>query len=348
MAQKIPRDTLIEALRDLADELGETPTSVEMADKGEYAYSTYGKRFGSWSEALHAADLDPTTPQQLTVECDTCGTELDRPPCRVENTEHQFCSQDCQYSHDAIGNPEAGREQQYSDEELLSELESFAEELGRTPTRREFKEYASYSVSTLSRRFGTWNSTLRKVGLEPNNKELRTVQCANCSSTIRRRPDILEQTEHNFCDQKCMDQFNSFETNCANCGQSLRRPMHKEGCFERYFCDNDCKSEWQSENLIGESSPLWKGGPAQYGKGWNEAKKREVRSRDGYECQSCGMDQTEHIDVYGRKLDVHHIVPARQFDTDDASKNDSDNLVTLCQRCHSEWEGVPLRPQLAD
>lgn len=48
------------------------------------------------------------------------------------------------------------------------------------------------------------------------------------------------------------------------------------------------------------------------------------------------------------KLDVHHIMKARDFDND-AERNAESNLVGLCRSCHSTWEKMsPLRPQVAD
>lgn len=48
---------LIAELQRLADELGETPSSVDMQHEGDYSNVTYTRRFGSWSEALDAAGL---------------------------------------------------------------------------------------------------------------------------------------------------------------------------------------------------------------------------------------------------------------------------------------------------
>ncbi|MEW6222960.1 MAG: MerR family DNA-binding transcriptional regulator [Candidatus Hadarchaeota archaeon] len=48
-----------------------------------------------------------------------------------------------------------------------------------------------------------------------------------------------------------------------------------------------------------------------------ELVKRAIIVRDGYSCQSCASREM---------LDVHHL--------DGTNRNDPDNLVTLCQRCH--------------
>lgn len=82
-----------------------------------------------------------------------------------------------------------------------------------------------------------------------------------------------------------------------------------------------------------------------YGVGWNESKKKEVRERDGYVCQSCGVSQERHKTKTGKSLHVHHIQPAKSFESD-MKRNAVENLVSLCASCHVDWEGVPIRPTI--
>lgn len=56
---QIPRDDLIEKLQCLADELEKTPSTADMNAQGEFNDQTYTNRFGSWTEAVEAAGLDP-------------------------------------------------------------------------------------------------------------------------------------------------------------------------------------------------------------------------------------------------------------------------------------------------
>lgn len=52
----IPEENLLDAIRDLADELGRPPTGEEMNELGAYHAGTYYNRFGSWTTALEEAD----------------------------------------------------------------------------------------------------------------------------------------------------------------------------------------------------------------------------------------------------------------------------------------------------
>jgi len=76
---------------------------------------------------------------------------------------------------------------------------------------------------------------------------------------------------------------------------------------------------------IGDKNPAWLGGitGSPYAWTFNAELKEEVRRRDGYACQLCGVPQAG----CERKLAVHHI---------DYDKKNSDpvNLTALCVSCN--------------
>lgn len=51
------REELLLELKAAFETLGRAPTAREMRDFGEYNYSLYERRFGSWNQALKAAKL---------------------------------------------------------------------------------------------------------------------------------------------------------------------------------------------------------------------------------------------------------------------------------------------------
>jgi 5-methylcytosine-specific restriction endonuclease McrA len=100
------------------------------------------------------------------------------------------------------------------------------------------------------------------------------------------------------------------------------------------FCCNECQNNWMSENWRREDHPAWGGRDAgtSYVGDWH-ALRRKALTRDDYECQRCGADESE----IGRNPDVHHITPIREFDNyNDAQE--LDNLITLCPSCHKKVE----------
>lgn len=93
-----------------------------------------------------------------------------------------------------------------------------------------------------------------------------------------------------------------------------------------------------SLSVRGEENPMYEHGQGShnYGMGWRRIAK-QIRKRDNYECQECGKTQRETLELFDRKLDVHHIEPLSTFDSlEDA--NDPDNLKTVCRSCHRRIE----------
>lgn len=96
------------------------------------------------------------------------------------------------------------------------------------------------------------------------------------------------------------------------------------------YYNNRCWSCWRKELSTlhsGEGNPAWKGGTSfePYALGWNETFKEQIRYRDRYQCQVCGVTEVELI----RKLTVHH--------KDYNKKNlELTNLISLCNRCHGK------------
>ena len=57
--------------------------------------------------------------------------------------------------------------------------------------------------------------------------------------------------------------------------------------------------------------------------------KSQVLDRDNFECQKCGLNNEQHIVIYGCGLCVHHI-------DKDKTNNVLNNLLTLCRSCHAK------------
>jgi len=89
--------------------------------------------------------------------------------------------------------------------------------------------------------------------------------------------------------------------------------------------------EQQRIRMSGNKNHSWVDGRSykNYPKEFTPALKDLIRKRDNYQCQNpeCNMTEEEHIIVYGRVLDVHHI--------DYNKKNCKEtNLITLCKQCN--------------
>lgn len=79
-----------------------------------------------------------------------------------------------------------------------------------------------------------------------------------------------------------------------------------------------------------ENNANWRGGISisPYASNWTEMLRESIRERDNRICQLCGKTEEEEIIGNGCGLSVHHV------DYDKQNCNE-DNLITLCNSCHS-------------
>jgi len=91
------------------------------------------------------------------------------------------------------------------------------------------------------------------------------------------------------------------------------------------------------DKIKGENSPHWLGGLSflPYTKDFNKELKLQIRQRDSYQCQLCGMTEAENK----KSLTIHHI---------DYDKSNSivGNLIAVCVSCNTKvninrdyWQG---------
>uniref|UniRef100_A0A6M3KY62 HNH nuclease domain-containing protein n=1 Tax=viral metagenome TaxID=1070528 RepID=A0A6M3KY62_9ZZZZ len=117
---------------------------------------------------------------------------------------------------------------------------------------------------------------------------------------------------------------------------------YKHGkCGKKYYCEicnktlsgyrsNLCHSCSTKKRFLNpKNHPSYIDGRSfeDYPKEFNQFLRNRIRERDNYTCQNCSMTEEEHLIIYGRNLEVHHI--------DYNRKNcKEDNLITLCKQCN--------------
>lgn len=311
------RETLINALQETAEELGEAPTAMEFNEHTDYYNSHCQDEFGTWNNALVEAGLSVNQQRATNKTVDDFIDDLV-----------------------AVSN-EVGRVPRIGD----------VDEHGQwNPTTYKKRLPDNDEKSR-------WSVVLRKAGFDPHweEKDTKDVTCEVCGDEFKikeyrnnrrfcSRDCHGKWREGRFTGEDNWT-YNSITVECEHCGSEFDRiPFHVER-NENQFCSTECMGKWNSENNTGENHPRWKGGYGDYGEGWNRKKREAVRERDGYECQACGKSQEKCLDVHGKRLDVHHIRPATDID-DAKERNAMNNLVSLCATCHQRWEGIPLRPTI--
>jgi hypothetical protein len=183
------------------------------------------------------------------------------------------------------------------------------------------------------------------------NKEHKiNCQCCACKSIRgeykKETHPCWKNTKHEC--QDCGRKITFYAKRCHKCASSKENNgNYKDGkSLKIYYCMNckkeitishlrcqSCESKRRIElgiiGLSGKKASAYIDGKSRepYSLEWTEELKEQIRKRDNYICQNCGMTEEEHLIVYGKVLDVHHI--------DYKKKNcKENNLITLCKQCN--------------
>lgn len=191
-------------------------------------------------------------------------------------------------------------------------IEELAAEVDGTPTKTEMRMHGRYSKEPYQREFGSWNGALEAAGFEPHK-------------------------EHDVSDERLLDELRSLTDDIG------RTPTQAEMIEEGAYYPTTYDVRFGTWNKAIEKAGLdvihevgVAGGTIQYGPNWPEQREKRL-GKDDWECQGCGMTNTEHEKVDGQGLHVHHRTKRRKFE-DYEEANRVENLVSLCRECHVEWE----------
>jgi len=137
------------------------------------------------------------------------------------------------------------------------------------------------------------------------------------------------------CSQK--NRFGNIEKeHCKDCNKELinSRAIRCHSCeMKRRYIQNPELIKNSIKNLPTDNKKEkhynWQNGKSfeEYPMEFNSELKEQIRERDKYECQNCGMTEEEHIIVNGQVLHIHHI----DYNKKNCNKT---NLITTCQQCN--------------
>jgi hypothetical protein len=247
---------------------------------------------------------------------------------------------------------------------LLDEVMKVKDELGRVPTKDEFKSNSLFGYKTYRNRFNGWNDVLEKCNLDVNQEK----ECLKSDNElIKEIRQVVKDLGKAPSEKEIKENTNWGHSLYANRFGSWNKALEAAGLEVN-------KKSWSKEELIDniktiknklERVPVRKDlynfdgpspqpyynkfgswnsaleaagfetryvsgtGEQEYGADWTESR-QETLERDDYTCQVCGFeDESNH---------VHHIKPRKDFDNVSDSNTD-DNLITLCASCHRHCEG---------
>lgn len=182
--------------------------------------------------------------------------------------------------------------------------------------------------------------------------------CPVCGKAYEAHPVRLRHGRETTCSRACsyvarfdVKRVERTTTACAVCGEQIERtPGQVARPRHLHTCSRACMYAARRSGLLpriverpyrrGPAHALWGGGRKYYGASWVAARAACV-ARDRA-CRHCGITPAE----LGRALDVHHVVPFRDF-ADHLAANDLSNLVALCPRCHSKADAAIRRARKA-
>jgi hypothetical protein len=200
----IDKSDLIDELRRLASELGRTPTSRDMANRGEYGTATYANAFGSWNDAVREADLEivrqrEVSRNEMISEVQRLADGLGQPPAvhqmrdqgtfGVTTISREFGTWTDALEHAGY---EPNKEMGVSEEKLIKELACLRDELDRPPKAEEMSRNGAYSIGTFERRFGSWNNALERAGFDLHNRT--NIPEEELLDELTRLSDVLGRT----------------------------------------------------------------------------------------------------------------------------------------------------------
>lgn len=145
--------------------------------------------------------------------------------------------------------------------------------------------------------------------------------------------------------QKALERYNiktrSIKESQKGLNKGNKNHFYKDNRTNKQYRCKDCKKQITIASAlygagrcshcskVGELSNHWQNGKSfeEYPREFNKRLKLKIRTRDNFTCQKCDITEEEHLTVYGRVLDCHHI--------DYNKKNcNEENLIALCNECN--------------
>lgn len=316
---------------------------------------------GEWKTKNATGDANPNwSGGKVTVKCANCDDPLQRKRNKVERRQRHFCDNHCQgewRSEHLTG------DDHWMWERVDVNCSHCGKTLQRKPSRVERNDHHFCNNQYL----GTWVSENASGEDAPawDGGDV-PIECFTCGTIVYRSRSQVNETNNIFCGRACAGEWKAehylgeenpnwsggnVTVECDNCGSSLQRKPNEAGRNVHNFCDQDCHGEWRADHLTGDAHWLWDGGYTNYYGPSFPRQRRRALERDEYQCQVCDITREEHYDLYGEDLHMHHIIRFRAFHDapgewqNHEEANALENLVTMCQAHHHEWEGLSIRPQ---
>jgi hypothetical protein len=206
---------------------------------------------------------------------------------------------------------EMPKNKKIEDEDLIEDLKRVYEIIGKTPTMNEYNSYGKYEASSFIRRFGSWNKSLKLIGVEVNNKQWTLeelfLNLQNAWEKLGRQPARRHMDDKTLSFISSGSYLRFFGT-WMNALDEFTKYVNSEdeGTFQSIITDNE-NSHKTSRDI-------------------NLRLRYKVLLRDNFKCCACGASPATDSSV---ELHIDHIVPYSK-----GGETVIDNLQTLCKDCN--------------
>jgi hypothetical protein len=158
---------------------------------------------------------------------------------------------------------------------------------------------------------------------------LKIYYCIICNSKISYQSWCYGTKKCKKCGHIKNDK--SYNNKCLDCGKHISfQSIRCNSCAKKFaiktgsFKIKRGKEHWHYKDGTGRDP---------YGFDFTSKLKLEIRKRDSFKCQYCGMTEEEHLKKYNRVLEIHHKDHRK-------NNNNKDNLITSCKKCNLKFERV--------
>lgn len=213
-----------------------------------------------------------------------------------------------------------------TNEDLLNNIKYVANYLSKeTITTSEYKEFGVYSISIILDRFGSWEETLRKAGLQDTGF-IKRIDTDELLKEIERLWILLgrQPTTSDIKNGNSKYSLNSFTRRFGGWRNALKEFIE--------YVNSDGEIQTTEDKLVNETvinnsnSNQIKIKTRRTPRDINERLRFKVLKRDNFKCVYCGKSPATDSNV---ELHVDHIIPWSK-----GGETVIENLQTLCSKCN--------------
>jgi hypothetical protein len=200
-----PRTAYIEAINSVAASTDKPIKSTDVSDQSPYSVNEIVGEFGSWQDALEAAEVDNES--RLLEELRRVTRKLGHKPSTSEMDDHGYVSSGL-YA-DYFGSYTKAVDQALAEDDSLpptddvsapeeadyiEAIQEVADETDRPIKSTEVRDQTEYSVNKIIAEFGSWDDALDAAGVDNRSRMIADIE--RVAEKLGHLPSSTEMNEH--------------------------------------------------------------------------------------------------------------------------------------------------------